>query len=113
MPTAPHLRPLYRTHRWFLARGKAKARARDRCERCGRLNASVHLVDRPLLGELREGVRVLVIQCGAAHLNHVAGDDRPRNLGWFCRGCHNRFDQAHRKESRCTRKDRARPLLTL
>jgi hypothetical protein len=59
-----------------------------------------------------DGMRIVFIQCGAAHLNNVAGDDRPENLAWLCRGCHLRHDLAYHHETRATRKDAARPLLT-
>ena len=46
-----------------------------------------------------------------AHRNHQAGDDRPENLAVWCQWCHLHHDQEKHKETRCTRKDRARPLL--
>jgi hypothetical protein len=65
--------------------------------------------------DLDEGLRVLIIQCGAAHLNGVAGDDRLENLAWLCRGDHLRTDTKmharHAHESRSLAKDESRPLL--
>lgn len=46
-----------------------------------------------------------------AHLNHQPGDDRPENLKALCQWCHLHYDQVHHKQTRCARKDRARPLL--
>ncbi len=47
-----------------------------------------------------------------AHLNHVSGDDRDENLKALCQWCHLNYDKLHHKETRCQRKDAARPLLT-
>jgi hypothetical protein len=47
-----------------------------------------------------------------AHLNHVAGDDRPENLKALCQWCHLNYDRLHHHETRGTRKDGGRPLLT-
>lgn len=52
-----------------------------------------------------------------AHLNHQPGDDRISNLRALCQKCHLAYDRtdnlqrAH--ETRATRKDLLRPLLTL
>lgn len=46
-----------------------------------------------------------------AHLNHVPGDDRDENLKALCQWCHLNYDKLHHKETRCERKDAARPLL--
>jgi hypothetical protein len=46
-----------------------------------------------------------------AHLNHVAGDDRDKNLQALCQWHHLHLDASHHRESRQTRKDGARPLL--
>lgn len=101
MPIRKELRHFYRTPEWRMARAACRSRANDRCERCGRKN-----------GSLKVKPRVVVIQCGAAHLNNVAGDDRPENLAWLCRGCHLRHDLPHHHETRAARKDAARPLLS-
>lgn len=47
-----------------------------------------------------------------AHLNHTSGDDRDENLKALCQWCHLNYDLAHHHETRATRKDAARPLLT-
>jgi hypothetical protein len=50
-----------------------------------------------------------------AHLNQTPGDDRPENLKALCQWCHLHLDrQFHLKnarETRMTKKDKARPLL--
>jgi 5-methylcytosine-specific restriction endonuclease McrA len=93
MPIRKEYRRFYRGQAWRETRERIRARAGDKCEHCGRPNG------------------IFGIQCGAAHLNHTAGDDRPENLAWLCRACHLRYDAASHKDSRSARKDRARPLL--
>ena len=48
-----------------------------------------------------------------AHLNHVPGDDRDENLRAFCGWCHTNYDKLQHKQTRASRKDLARPLLTM
>jgi hypothetical protein len=55
--------------------------------------------------------KLIPVQIGVAHLNNVAGDDRPENLAALCRGCHLRRDETHHFISRANRKDSSRPLL--
>jgi hypothetical protein len=102
VPIRKELRHFYRGPAWQAAREACRERAGDRCEQCGRTNGTFYENDR--------GRRVLV-QCGAAHLNNTAGDDRPENLGWLCRGCHLRTDKPFHRLSRATRKDARRPLI--
>jgi hypothetical protein len=45
-----------------------------------------------------------------AHLNHVPGDDRDENLKALCGYCHLHHDSEKHKDSRCERKDAARPI---
>ena len=56
-------------------------------------------------------VRIVRIVLTVAHLNHVAGDDRDKNLKALCQWCHLNYDAEHHKESRKVRKDKGRPLL--
>jgi 5-methylcytosine-specific restriction endonuclease McrA len=100
VPIRPELRHLYRGPAWEAARAACRERAKDRCQHCKRKN-----------GSLKTKPRVVEIQCGAAHLNGVAGDDRPENLAWLCRGCHLRHDRWFHHLSRAARKDAGRPLL--
>jgi 5-methylcytosine-specific restriction endonuclease McrA len=45
-----------------------------------------------------------------AHLNHNPADNRDENLKALCQWCHLNWDRLHHKETRCQRKDSARPL---
>lgn len=105
MPIKPELRHHYQTPEWFAARDAARARSGDRCERCGLSNQT--FVEKQRVGGY---VRVF-IQCGAAHLNGIAGDDRPENVAWLCRGCHLKHDEGQHRETRAIRKDLGRPIL--
>jgi hypothetical protein len=58
-------------------------------------------------------VRSVLVQLGICHLNNQPGDDRNENLACWCRNCHLLFDAPFHKVTRQTRKDKARPLLTL
>src|SRR5580693_3498270 len=126
MPTPKHLRHLYKTPSWFIARAKVKERAKNHCERCGAANGAtgywekgktiltrffVEITPRDRKIAEAHGKKVIVIQCGCAHLNGVAGDDRLENLAWLCRGDHLRHDRVFHKRSREKRKDQARPVL--
>lgn len=71
---------------------------------CGKIVNNAHF-------PRHDGMHWSGIQCGAAHRNGVAGDDRPDNLAWLCRGCHLRHDFSQHRLTRATRKDAARPLL--
>ena len=63
-------------------------------------------------GFSRESCRHVGIVLTVAHLNHVAGDDRPENLKLLCQWCHLNYDTGHHAETRSLRKDRQRPLLS-
>lgn len=129
MPIRRELRHFYRGPAWQAARAACRERAGDRCEQCKRKNGTSGFTNsngrwiplsprqvKRLRGSdcysRKYGLPIIRIQCGAAHVNGVAGDDRPENLKWLCRGCHLRHDRPQHKESRATRKDAARPLLT-
>lgn len=111
MPIRAEFRHFYRTPEWKQARERCRDRAGDRCERCGASNGTW------ITRLIRRGMRILgskrvIIQCGAAHLNNIAGDDRDENLKWLCRGCHLQLDKPFHHETRAARKDAARPLLS-
>jgi hypothetical protein len=121
MPIRPELRPLYRTPEYKAARAACRERAGDKCEACGGLNRAIGYRGpdakfvRLAFGQAEKellGVRLVLIQCGASHVNNVAGDDRPENLRCLCRGCHLAADKLFHKRTRQVRKDAARPLLT-
>jgi hypothetical protein len=48
-----------------------------------------------------------------AHLNNVAGDDRPENLRALCQWCHLIYDLVHHHRTRAYRKDQDRPILAM
>ncbi len=120
MPIAAEFRHHYKTEQWFRARRWARARARDRCERCNFPNGAwvvvvggkrVEVMARDAEAAKVLGKRVVLIRCGGCHVNNIPGDDRPDNVRWWCRGCHLAFDARHHRRTRQARKDRARPLL--
>lgn len=100
MPIRNELRHFYRGPAWKAAREACRDRAGDRCQHCGEQNRC-----------LKGFPKLVLVQCGAAHLNGVAGDDRPENLAWLCRGCHLKHDRGQHRETRSIRKDAARPLI--
>lgn len=59
----------------------------------------------------REICRQVRIVLTIAHLNNVPGDDRDENLKALCQYCHLATDQRFHRQTRCARKDAARPLL--
>lgn len=73
--------------------------------------AAGKIVDLELRGEQWTLARRIRGQVGVAHLNHVPGDDRDENLKLLCNWCHLHHDQLQHKQTRCARKDAARPLL--
>jgi hypothetical protein len=118
VPIRKELRHLYRGPAWKAAREGCRDRAGNKCEQCGGLNGAIGyrredgMFVRLALGVFPpDGAKLVHIQCGAAHLNNVAGDDRPENLAWLCRGCHLHRDAPFHRLTRAIRKDAARPLL--
>jgi hypothetical protein len=132
MPIHADLRHFYRTPEWFAARAAVRERAGDRCERCGAKNGAIvirhgfwrgspvsgsvpntyiELAAQDLALARLQGLSPTLIQCGCCHRNNVAGDDRPENLAWWCRGCHLRHDKPHHRDTRAARKDRGRGVL--
>ena len=72
---------------------------------------STHPAPAPEHLYVRTGRRFIMAKCGAAHLNHLAGDDREQNLSWLCDWCHFHHDLEQHRETRATRKDAGRPIL--
>lgn len=134
MPIRPELRKFYGKEWQTIIRPRILARAKNRCEQCRVPNAVGHriihrgpegmwrltdagaswhrnhggLTTFEPLWTLTHTVRIVLT---VAHLNHVAGEDRDDNLKALCQWCHLNYDRLHHKETRCTRKDAARPLL--
>lgn len=123
MPIRKDLLHFYRTPGWYAAREAVKLRAKDCCESCGAKNGSSYaretkkearfeIMPQDLEAAMLVGYSVVKIQCGCAHVNGIAGDDRiDENLRWWCRGCHLHHDAPFHKQTRATRKDEKRPLI--
>ncbi|MES2135770.1 MAG: hypothetical protein V4502_01750 [Pseudomonadota bacterium] len=113
MPIRADLRHFYRTPEWKSARAACRERAGDRCQRCGASNGTYYtrLVRHAAAMHEVYGSKRVLVQCGVAHLNHIAGDDRDENLKALCQWCHLNHDKLHHHETRAARKDAARPLL--
>lgn len=107
MPIRKELRHFYRGPAWQEIRAAVRERAGDRCEQCGSKGGTRKV----RWAENGDADGFILIQCGCAHLNNVAGDDRMGNLAWLCRGCHLHHDVPFHRATRATRKDAARPLL--
>lgn len=84
----------------FDAKGKYLGEAK--CELCGAMDRQAYI---DLIGFTRW------VQIGVAHLDHDPGNNKPGNLKALCRKCHLNYDAKHHKQTRCARKDAARPLL--
>ncbi len=55
--------------------------------------------------------RFIRVVLACSHLNHTPGDDRHENLRARCQWCHLNADKQQHRQTRCIRKDSARPLL--
>ena len=130
MPIRPDLRHFYGREWKRVIRPRILARDRNRCKRCKAPNGIV-------VWRAKEG-RWRFTECGAswhrangnkttfepmdshqvrivltiAHLNHNPSDNRDENLAALCQWCHLAHDKDHHAETRATRKDQARPLLS-
>ena len=90
--------------KWSLIRRLIQRRAGDACEHCGAQNGDMYATDpetgvcRAVSGHdartsLREGWRIVMIQCGAAHLDQDRDNNRFDNLAFLCRACHLNHDR--------------------
>jgi len=66
-----------------------------------------------LAGFPREICRWVGIILTTAHLDHNPANNADDNLRLLCQWCHLHYDGPHHKYSRCVRKDRGRPLLSV
>lgn len=108
----PYVSPEY-----LAVRIVARQREGDCCLTCRRRNHTAALNTRSIYGELEEGLSVIEVRCGAAHLDHDPWNNAPSNVAWLCRGDHLRHDLhihlIHAEQTRVTNKDLARPLLAV
>jgi hypothetical protein len=132
VPIRKEFRKFYGREWQLVIRPRIRARAGDKCEQCGSHNGDIGYRDRagnfvttsatarlvpfvPFPPDDQPDAKLVLIQCGAAHLNNIPGDDRDDNLAWLCRGCHLHHDQpVHTRNAhttRAVRKDAKRPLL--
>ena len=127
MPIKPELRKFYGREWSAVIRPAILKRAGNCCEQCRVPNRAVVLRVDGAWCLLDHGTwtsgrgfpqsapscsyRAVRIVLTIAHLNHIAGDDRPENLKALCQWHHLNLDKDHHAESRAIRKDATRPLL--
>lgn len=95
MPILPEERARYPKN-WKEIRERIRARAGDKCERCGAENHKPH----PITGSH--------VVCTTMHLDHNPENCADDNLQFACQKCHNTYDAPHRAAGRRARK--ARPV---
>lgn len=103
MPIRPELKIFYGVEWKTVTRPRILARAQNRCEWCGVPNGT------KFIGRLGQPAIVILT---VMHLNHISGDDRDDNLKAACQSCHLIYDVNHHHETRATRKDESRPLIS-
>ncbi len=57
------------------------------------------------------GERAIRVVLTMAHLDHNPLNNADSNLAMLCQWCHLNYDRLHHRDTRCERKDAARPLL--
>jgi len=140
MPIKLELRKFYGRNWKTEIRPRILGRAGNCCEHCGKPNHAfiytrtgkepgrylmewipsigvghtwcLHSVQGPATGNELRPSRMIKVVLTVAHLNHISGDDREENLAALCQWCHLIHDRGHHKQSRETRKDGTRPLLS-
>ncbi len=94
---------------WKALADQLKAAAGYCCQRCGAKHGTAIIQPDPLhpekwelietesqaTGALSDGIRIIEVQIGVAHLNHKPWDRSPSNLKVLCRGCHLKHDAKH------------------
>jgi hypothetical protein len=140
MPIRPELKHFYGKEWQTVTRPRILERAKQKCEQCGKPNHRRVWVWRGatgaqywsrvkgdgqrwrlcltgmqskirLSGSQWRAARQIRVVLTIAHLNQIAGDDRPENLKALCQWCHLWLDRGQHRQTRATRKDAARPLL--
>lgn len=91
--------------KWTLIRRLIARRADNQCEHCKAVNGTLHVhlpngQTRPIRGEaakraLAAGLKLVMIQCGVAHLDQDRDNNRFTNLAFLCRGCHLKHDMPY------------------
>lgn len=103
MPIRPENKKLYPAN-WKEIRAAILRRAGDCCEFCGIENHVPAFFDgeknRKYGTAERNGANIVTIVLTIAHLDHDPTHNEPENLKALCQRCHNRYDRAHRNESR-------------
>ena len=100
MPIRPEMKHLYPKN-WDELAARAKARAGNKCERCGvrhgdwRERADQTGPAKPGQATDDHGVVFYRIILTVAHLNHNPRDCRPENLQALCQRCHLAHDAPH------------------
>lgn len=106
MPIKPEHRHHYQAPEWDQLRARVFARAKNRCEKCGREHGSPY--------QNKKG-KWVAVQLGCAHIDQNPANNADSNLAAWCRACHMEADLPwhvlHAADTRKTRKDAARPLL--
>jgi hypothetical protein len=143
MPIRADLRKHYGREWIKETRPRILARAKNRCERCGKPNRSLVLTasghyklpgrrdywmfwrsTNDSIWTDQDGkpaeiilpadrVRMTHVVLTIAHVNHDPTDNSDDNLQAWCQWCHLIHDVAHHRESRGFRKDKNRPIITL
>lgn len=91
MPIRPENRKRYPKN-WKEIRSQTLERANNCCEFCGRKNHTWFFNEKT-----KKMVKVVLT---IAHLDHTPENCDPSNLRALCQKCHNRYDAAHRAETR-------------
>lgn len=96
--------------KWSLISRLVRRRAGNRCEDCGADNGDYRAADRKIDGATNgrasysgwaaqmareQGVRVVLVQCGTAHLDQDPTNNRFHNLRYLCRACHLAHDRRY------------------
>lgn len=111
MPILPENKSRYPKN-WKEIREQILERANHACEFCHVENHAIGYRGacgsffplEPGFQNLAPGRKPLRIVLTIAHLDHTPENNDPANLKALCQRCHNRYDQAHRKETRARRK---------
>ena len=104
MPIRPENKKRYPSNWKSEIRPSILARAKNRCEFCGRENHTWFFNEKT-----KKIVRVVLT---IAHLDHIPEHCDPSNLRALCQKCHNKYDAAHRAETRKrTRNEKEKDML--